>query len=1005
MSDLEKAKKILKENNQEHLLLKYNELDDKLKEKLLHQILKIDFKLMKHLCSEAEAEADFRDVEIKPAPFVDKARLSDKEKYDYITKGIEEIKDNTLAVVTMAGGQGTRLGHTGPKGTYMLDLEEGRKSIFQILCENLKEAALKYGTFFNWYIMTSEQNNADTVKFFEDNNFFEYPRNYIKFFNQGQLPMVGQDGKILLTKEGLINEAADGHGGTLKSLKTSGIIKELREKNIKWVFISGVDNILAKLADPLLIGLLELTDSNAAILSLEKIDPKEKTGVVCMKNNKVGIVEYTEITTEMANMRDDYGSLVYGDANSNMYCYRLEVLEKVSDEELPYHTAFKKASYLDTDGKYIVGTEPNAYKFESFIFDSFEMTDKVLVLRDLREDMFAPIKNKEGSDSPETAKKLYNDYKLKEKYLVRYENWLKEDIFDEQTKAELKAIAGNHLEIQDRFYKELEFGTAGLRGVMGAGTNRINKYTITKATQGLANYLIEKNLDDRPVVISYDTRNLSEEFAEFTALCFNANGIKTYVFDSPRPIPIMSYAIREFEAIAGVMITASHNPPEYNGYKVSWEDGGQIVPPVDTDIITKVKEIKKYTDIKMIKKEEALEKKLYIKIGPSIEDMYIDEILKLQINDVKKGKEEVKIVYSPLHGTGNHPVQKTLEEAGYKNVFVVPEQELANGNFPTVSSPNPEDPKAMTLAIEYAKRLDADIVLATDPDCDRVGLGVKDNKGDIVLLNGNMIGQLLLEYILSSLKKTNKLPKDGAVISTIVSTRLAKKIAEEYNIKYLDTLTGFKNIAKIMREFEETKKNKFVFAFEESYGYLFGDHARDKDGVVAVLMISELAAYAKQNKTNILQLQEELYKKYGYYIEETLTMTLKGESGEKQIAELMKTIRTIAPKTIDKYKVLKIKDYQNLTIKNPQTDKEEKLDFEKTNMVYFELDQDAWIAIRPSGTEPKIKTYIGVTGKTDKEAKSNLDKLKTYITKYQNSLVEGKKKVTFREGKKVAGKE
>lgn len=1003
MSDFKKIQKLLKDNNQEYLLFKYDKMDEKGKELLLKQIEKIDFKLMEKLYQEAVEEVDFRDVEIKPVPFFDREKLSGKEKENYINIGTEVIKDGMLAVVTMAGGQGTRLGHSGPKGTYMLDLHEGKKSIFEILCEVLKKAALKYGVFVNWYIMTSEQNDEATKKFFEKNNFFEYPKNYIKFFKQGQLPMLGLDGKILLTKDGFINEAADGHGGTLNALRNSGIINELKEKGVKWVFISGVDNILAEFVDPLLIGLLEENNGNVAVLSIEKADPEERVGVICYKNNKVGVVEYTEITPEMAHMRDDYGALVYGNSNSNMYCYKLDVLDKVSEKKLPYHTAFKKADYLDKDGKLVIAKEPNAYKFESFIFDSFEMTDNVLTVRSAREDIFAPIKNKEGADSPETAKKLYNDFKTKEQYLSRYNSWLTEDIFDAETKAELKSIAGNALEIQDRFYKELEFGTAGLRGIMGAGTNRMNKYTLTKTTQGLANYLVEKGLNHRPVVISFDTRNNSKEFAELTALCLNANGIKTYVFETPQPIPLMSFAIREFGAIAGIMITASHNPPEYNGYKVSWEDGGQIISPVDTEIIEKVREIKKYSDVKMINKDDALLKKLYIAIGQSIEDIYIENLLKLQINDFKKAKEELKIVYSPLHGTGNIPIRKVLQKAGYKNVFVVPEQELPNGNFPTVVSPNPEDPKALSLAIEYGKKTDADIILATDPDCDRVGIAVKDEKGEFVILNGNMIGQLLVEYILSSLEKTSKMPKKPAIISTVVSTRLAKRQAEEYNVKYFDTLTGFKNIAKLMREFENKKSHNFIMAFEESYGYLYGDHARDKDGVVTVLMLSELAAYAKEKNINILEVQKEIYQKYGYYREETINMTFKGEAGERQMAELMKSIREEDLTHVGTYEVFKIKDFKNLTIKNVKNGTTSTLDFDETNMIYYELNNDAWIAVRPSGTEPKIKIYVGVKGKDKRDAKKNLDIIKKFLVRYQSSTTE-EKKVKFREGKKLSGK-
>ena len=1003
MSDLKKIQKILKDNNQEHLLLKYDDLNEKGKETLLKQIENIDFSLINKLYNEAIEEIDYKDVEIEPVPFFDKNKFSAKERADYSLIGKDVIKDGKLAVVTMAGGQGTRLGHSGPKGTYMVDLPGGKKSIFEILSDALNSAARTYGVFFHWFIMTSEQNDDATQKFFEKNNFFEYPRNYVSFFKQGQLPMVGQDGKILLTKEGLINEAADGHGGTLNAMKKAGIIAELKEKEIKWVFISGVDNILAKFVDPVLIGLLEENDGNVAVLTIEKAVPEEKVGIVCLKNKKVGVIEYTEITDEMANMRDDYGSLVYGDSNSNMYCYNIDVLEKVSDESLPYHAAFKKADYLGEDGKIVKGKEPNSYKFESFIFDSFEMTDNVLVLRDLREDMFAPIKNREGVDSPETAKKLFTDYKLKELYLERYNCWLKDDAFDAETKAELKAISGNNLEIQDRFYKELEFGTAGLRGVMGAGTNRMNKYILTKATQGIANYIKENNLDHKPVIISFDTRNNSREFAEMTALCFNANGIKTFVFDDPRPIPIMSYAIRQFDAVAGVMITASHNPPEYSGYKVSWSDGGQIISPVDTGMTEKINEIKRYNEIKTMKKEKALEKKLYVEVGSALEDLYLSELLNLQINEVDKGKEELKIVYSPLHGAGNIAVRKVLEKAGYKNVFVVPEQELPNGNFPTVTSPNPEDPKALALAIEYAEKLDADIVLATDPDCDRVGIAVKDKKGKFVILNGNMIGQLLVEYILSSLRKTEKMPTKPAIISSVVSTRLAKKQAKEYNVKYFDVLTGFKNVARLMREFEEKKSHNFVMAFEESYGYLYGAHARDKDGVVTVLMLAELAAYLKENYSDMLEYQAEIYEKYGHYREETISMTFKGESGERQMAELMERIRNEEPENISKFEVLKMKDFKSLTERDIKTGKVKKLDFDETNMIYFELSEDAWIAVRPSGTEPKIKIYVGVTGKDRREAKRNLDTIKKFLVRYQSST-EDTKKVTFKEGKKLSGK-
>lgn len=793
-------------------------------------------------------------------------------------------------------------------------------------------------------------------------------------------------------------------GGALRSLKRANLIEDMKQKGVKWVYVSGVDNILAKFVDPLLLGLLESNEKEAALISIEKTNPKEKVGLICKKNNKIGVVEYTEITDELANMRDDYGSLVYADSNSNLYCYRIDELEKVADENLPYHTAFKKATYMDENGKVIKGKEPNAYKFESFIFDSFEMIEDVIVLRLKREDSFAPIKNKEGSDSPETAKKLYNDYILREKCMERYNRWLSEDIFDDETKAELKAIAGNEMEIRDRFYTELSFGTAGLRGIMGAGTNRMNKYTVTKATQGLANYILKNKLEDNGVVICYDTRNNSKEFADLTALCFNANGIRTYVFDEARPIPMLSYTIRLLGATAGVMITASHNPPEYNGYKVMWSDGAQIISPVDNEIIEEVRNIKKYSDIKMMKKQKALEKKLYISIGQAVDKSYLSELLKLQIRDLNNIKKETKIVYSPLHGTGSKPVQKVLEKAGYDNVFVVPEQELPNGNFPTLQSPNPEDPRALVRAIAYAKKISADIVLATDPDCDRVGCAIKDKNGQFITITGNMIAHMMLEYILSSLQEKNKLPQDGAVISTVVSTKLAKKQAESYGLKYFETLTGFKNIARIIRQFIEDKTNTFVFGFEESYGYLFGTQARDKDAVIATLMLCELVTYVKSKNKGMIDYLEEIYKKYGYYLEATNTIQFKGEAGEIARKEFMENIRENVPDKIGGKKVIYMRDYDLLIRTNIKTKKQEKIaDEYKTNMVYYELENDSWVAVRPSGTEPKIKIYKGVQGKNKDDAEKQIKKIEKDMQKYESGSEE-ERKVSFKENKKILGK-
>ena len=436
--------------------------------------------------------------------------------------------------------------------------------------------------------MTSRENNDATVKFFEENNFFGYPKEAVHFFKQGELPMLDLKGKVLLEESGMIKKAANGHGGTLESMERAGVIKEMKENGVEWVFINGVDNVLVKPVDPLLIGMSINNKVLGSVKAIEKTDPKEKVGVFCRKNKKVGVIEYTEISEEMAHQRDDYGSLVYGDANAIFHLYNIKGLEKVSELKLPYHTAVKKATYLDENGKIVQGDKPNAYKFEMFIFDSYEMFDDVVVLRVKREEEFAPIKNAEGQDSPETARKLYKDYINKVEYTKKYKQWCTDTLFDKETRQELLTIAGNEEEIKDRFYKDLEFGTAGMRGVIGNGTNRMNIYTVTKATQGLSNYILRQGTESKGVAIAYDSRNMSPEFSEETALCLNANGIKTYIFDGLRPVPELSFAVRELGCTAGIMITASHNPPEYNGYKVYWEDGAQIVAPKDKQIIEEV---------------------------------------------------------------------------------------------------------------------------------------------------------------------------------------------------------------------------------------------------------------------------------------------------------------------------------------------------------------------------------------------------------------------------------
>ena len=571
-------------------------------------------------------------------------------------------------------------------------------------------------------------------------------------------------------------------------------------------------------------------------------------------------------------------------------------------------------------------------------------------------------------------------------YLEKYNEWLNDPAISEEDKEDLRNIKNNEKEIEDRFYKDLEFGTAGLRGVIGIGTNRMNKYTVTKATQGLANYIVKKNGQERGVAIAYDSRRMSQEFSEETALCLNANGIKTYRFDSLRPTPELSFAVRQLGCIAGIVITASHNPPEYNGYKVYWEDGAQIVEPTDKEIINEVNAITDLSTIKTMSKKEAEEKGLYNKIGKEIDDKYIDTLKKLVVNQdaINKMQQDIKIVYTPLHGTGNIPVQRILKEIGFENVYVVPEQEKPDGEFPTVSYPNPEDPKAFTLALELAKRVNADIVLANDPDADRLGVYVKDTKtGEYIQFNGNMTGNLLAEYILSQKKANGTLPANGAVIKTIVSSNLTDAIAKEYNVKLFSTLTGFKNIAKIIRGFEENNNEyECLYSYEESYGCIIGTHARDKDGIVAVMTLCEAAAYYKMNGMTLWDQMNNMYKKYGYYKEKQFSITLKGAEGAEQIKKMMDDLRNNPPSEIGKYKVISVGDYNSQVIHNNETGKETSTNLPKSNVLYYELEDDAWCCVRPSGTEPKIKFYMGVKENSMEEAEKELQNIENSMKKY-----------------------
>ena len=569
-------------------------------------------------------------------------------------------------------------------------------------------------------------------------------------------------------------------------------------------------------------------------------------------------------------------------------------------------------------------------------------------------------------------------------YLKEYQRWCEDPSFDVETKKELELIKNDEEEIKDRFYKELEFGTAGLRGVIGMGTNRMNKYTVGKATQGLANYIREQGVQDKGVAISYDSRKMSDEFSMQTALILNANGIKTYLFESLRPVPELSFAVRQLGCTAGIMITASHNPPKYNGYKVYWDDGSQIVAPRDKDIINKVRNITDFKEIKTISKEEAIKKGLFNLVGIEMDDKYIATLKSHILNSeiVEKEGKELKIVYTPLHGTGNTIVERLLNELGFKNVYVVPEQAKPDGNFPTVDYPNPEDKKAFKLALELAKKVDADVVLATDPDADRLGIYAKDTKtGEYMPYTGNMSALLIAEYRISQMKEKNILPKNGMLITTIVSSNLAKAIADNYNLECIEVLTGFKNIGAVMKKAEENKDKTYVFGFEESYGCLIGDYARDKDGIAAVMSLCEAAAYYKSKGITLWDQMNNIYKKYGYYKEDQVSIVLEGAEGAEKIKQMMTDTRNKEVKQIGKYKVLTFKDIEKDYVKNMVTGEESKSGLPKSNVLYYELENDAWCCVRPSGTEPKIKLYIGVKGISDENAEKELEELKDAMVK------------------------
>ncbi|MBR3735931.1 MAG: phospho-sugar mutase [Lachnospiraceae bacterium] len=563
-------------------------------------------------------------------------------------------------------------------------------------------------------------------------------------------------------------------------------------------------------------------------------------------------------------------------------------------------------------------------------------------------------------------------------YRETFEFWLNDDYFDQKTKEELLAIRNNEKEVEDRFYKNLDFGTGGLRGVIGAGTNRMNIYTVRKASQGLANYVLKANGADQGVAIAYDSRRMSPEFADEAALCLAANGIKTYVFDALRPTPELSFALRKLGCKAGIVITASHNPPEYNGYKVYWEDGAQITPPHDKNIIGEVNAIEDIRSVKTMDKADAQAKGLYNVIGAEIDDAYMEELKKQIIHPeiIQAVAEDIKIVYSPFHGTGNVPVRRILKELGFKHVYVVPEQELPDPDFTTLEYPNPEDPKAFTLALKLAKEKGADIVMATDPDADRLGIYALDSRtGEYVPFTGNMSGMLIAEYILRERLANGSMPKNPALVTTIVTTNMAHAVTKAYGVEEIDTLTGFKYIGEQIHIFEQNGKHNYVFGLEESYGCLAGTHARDKDAVVAVMCLAEVAAYCKKLGITLWDMMMEMYDKYGYYKETQYAITKKGKEGLEEIAQMMEKLRNDPPKAFGDLKVKEFRDYKMQRTVNIETGAEGKTDLPVSNVLYFDLENDSWCCARPSGTEPKIKFYMGIKGTDLLDAQQRLDAL------------------------------
>ena len=565
-------------------------------------------------------------------------------------------------------------------------------------------------------------------------------------------------------------------------------------------------------------------------------------------------------------------------------------------------------------------------------------------------------------------------------YREKYNEWISSSTISEEVKEELRAIK-DEKEIEDRFYKELEFGTGGLRGIIGAGTNRMNVYTVGKATQGFADFINDTYKGEKAIAIAYDSRNMSKEFAKAAALTLCANDIKVYLYESLRPTPMLSFAVRHLKCKAGIVITASHNPKEYNGYKAYGEDGCQLTDEPAKEVIGYVNRVEDYSKIKTMSEEEALEKGLLVYIGENVDKAYIESLKSLTIREelVKDHAKDLKIVYTPIHGSGNVPVRRVLSELGYENVLVVKEQELPNGNFPTAPYPNPENPDVFKIAMEMANKVNADVIFGTDPDCDRSGVVVKDNKGEFRVLTGNQTGMLLVNYVLGSLKELNKLPKNGVVIKTIVTTESVRKMAEAYGVKLIDVLTGFKYIGEKIREFEETGSNEYLIGFEESYGYLFGTFSRDKDAVVASMLIAEMTLYYKKQGKTLYDALVEIYEQYGYFKESLVSVELKGKEGQEKIGRCLDLLRADEITEVNGVKVVKSFDYKSSTEKDLIANTTSKINLPKSNVLKYILEDDSWFVVRPSGTEPKMKVYLAVKGNSLEDADKQTERFKSSV--------------------------